>query len=211
MSEAEVERSRVDVRVLKALAPFASKEETRYYLNGVFVEIEPRSVTYAVTDGHRLVAYRDGLFDAENENSLLGSFIIPTAQCKTFKIKKDGIPAATLTYADEKRLTLTYEGLGVTFPPIDGTFPDWRGVLPKTPATGSPSQFTGDFVATFTKLARDLGLPDPFIAHNGEGPAQVQFGNLDHVIGALMPRRVDGDITRGSPSWARHAMAMAAE
>ena len=56
----------IQLRVLAACALFASKDERRYYLNGVCVEIDEKGTTYVVTDGHRLLCYRDDLVGQEN-------------------------------------------------------------------------------------------------------------------------------------------------
>lgn len=52
---------------LAAASLFVSKEETRYYLNGVLIEPAPQGGVFLVaTDGHRLVCFHDpeGMTDA---------------------------------------------------------------------------------------------------------------------------------------------------
>src|SRR4051812_43815958 len=63
---ADLLTSTINLRILAAAVPFASKDETRYYLNGVCLEIEPRAVTYIATDGHRMIAYRDEKQDEDS-------------------------------------------------------------------------------------------------------------------------------------------------
>jgi len=196
------ETARIDVTVLGAVSLFASKEETRYYLNGVYLEIEPRSVTYVATDGHRLMAYRDALFDAENANTCVGNFIVPTAQCRVFKCRKDGIPAATLTQ-DEKTLTLEHDGIGLTFAPIDGQFPDWRRTVPRGPFSDNPAQFNLAYMSDFAKFAKLLSLPAPFVRHDTlHTPACIEFGGYPHIVALQMPMRVEGHAVHAVPDWA---------
>jgi hypothetical protein len=57
--------------MLGAAVAFASKDEARYYLNGVCLEIDARGVTYVATDGHRMIAYRDDMEDPEAPDNLL--------------------------------------------------------------------------------------------------------------------------------------------
>jgi hypothetical protein len=204
-------KARIDVRVLKAISAFASTEETRYYLNGVSVEIEPRAVTYVATDGHRLVVFHDDEFDDENENTLLGKFIIPTAQCKAHVVKKSDLSLGTLSSDDSGSLTLTFCDVGVIFKPIDGSFPNWRNVPPKNNPSGVTAQFNLNYAQSFAKFAADLALPIPTIAHNQLDPAIVQFGPLNHVFGVLMPMTSSADLSRTMPEWARLSVSEAAE
>ncbi|MBX8827921.1 DNA polymerase III subunit beta, partial [Ochrobactrum sp. SFR4] len=46
-------------KALSKVAPSISTEETRYYLNGVYMHIPERSneLTFVATDGHRLARY----------------------------------------------------------------------------------------------------------------------------------------------------------
>lgn len=207
-----LETSRIDVRILKAMSAFASKEEVRYYLNGVCIEIEPRCITYVATDGHRAIAYRDDSFDGDRENALLGTFIIPTEQCKAHKFKKADVTLGTIEYADSKFLTITYDDIGVTFKPIDGTFPDWRMIVRFDSVSNVSTQFNWKYAADFDKFAHETNLPKPVIAFNGQEPAPVVFGAESNVFGVLMPLRSDGAIKKCVPSWAtRPIVAEAAE
>jgi len=47
----------LSIPALKACNLFASKEDVRYYLNGVLVTVTERATLYVATDGHRLLAY----------------------------------------------------------------------------------------------------------------------------------------------------------
>jgi len=193
----------INLRVLAAVSAFASKDETRYYLNGVCVEIERRRTTYVATDGHRFIVYRDDLEPTEGDNELVGNFIIPTAHCKPFKIGKED-PAIAKVIGDEgTRLTIAHGFVDVTFNPIDGTFPDWRNVTPKGQPSGQIAQFDLDYLAAFRKFARALDLGGyPSVAHNGAEPAIVWFGAHPNVLGVIMPTRTDSYPERMAPDWA---------
>lgn len=202
--------STINLRVLAAASAFASKEETRYYLNGVCIEFEARASTYVATDGHRLIAYRDDL-RGDQDNELLGTFIIPTPQCKPFKLSKDDDGTAKIFGEDGTRLTMAHNFVDVTFAPIDGTFPDWRKVPPSGPASGEIAQFNLEYLASFRKFAKALGLSDvPFVAANGDKPAFVWFTPADHVMGIVMPVRSSDSLARKPPIWSRSAQQQAA-
>lgn len=193
--------STIDLRILGAAAAFASKDEARYYLNGVCLEIEPRAVTYVGTDGMRLVAYRDEIQDDETpDNLLLGKFIIPTTHCKPHKFGKDDDARAKIF--GNGRLTIAYDFCDVTFLPIDGIYPDWRKTVPREPASGKLAQFNHDFLATFKKFSSAVDLPPPFVAHNGDGPAIIWFPARPEAIGCLMPFKTTDEAGRAAPNWA---------
>lgn len=192
----------VDLNILQAVSIFASTEETRYYLNGVLVEIEPASVTYVATDGHRLFAYR-GLQLDNPDNTLLGSFIIPTAECKPFKRGKHSDPKATLSTAGEKSLRFDYEGQGKIFKPIDGSFPNWR--LVSSGATPEPSgeilKFNWNYIASFHKAGEMIGIGIPSLLPGGNGPAIIHFDCGHQVFGLVMPTRAPNMPTKVIPDW----------
>lgn len=204
----------INLRVLAACTAFASKDETRYYLNGVYVHIEPRCVTYVATDGHRLIAYRDDDWAADApDNDLVGGFIIPLAHCKPFKLGKEDDAIAKICGEDGARLTIAHNFVDVTFNPIDGAFPDWRQTTPKGTPSGVVAQFNMEYLAAFRKFGKGLGLGDyPSIAHNGASPAIVWFGSNNNVIGVIMPTHTDTFAERQAPEWSalRSSVAEAA-
>ncbi len=204
----------IRLQALAAISLVSSTEETRYYLNGVLIEIEPRTVTYVATDGHRLAAYRHELAENEPDNTLLGDFIIPNAHCKPFKFTPKGLqldPRATLSSDDGKSLELAYDVNAVRFAPIDGTFPDWRRVCPMT-VDGKTAQFNPDYWASFKKLGEMMGAGKvPGLAHNGDSPAIVSWSD-PMLFGVLMPMRIPSDLATHRPYWiaARQSLDVAA-
>jgi DNA polymerase-3 subunit beta len=194
--------STINLRVLGAAVAFASKDEARYYLNGVCLEIDERSVTYIATDSHRLIAYRDEKQDPEAPDNLLtGTFIIPTAHCKPHKLEKEDAGEAKIFGSG--RLTIAHDYCDVTFMPIDGIYPDWRKIIPLEKVSGTPAQFNLDYLQAFKKFAAAVDLPPPFVAHNGEGPALVWYPNRPDVVGVIMPFKMTNEIGRDVPEWTR--------
>lgn len=200
-------QSTINLRVLSALSLFASKDETRYYLNGVCVEIEERSVTYVGTDGHRMLAYREDAAPDEPNHGLTGTFIIPTSHCKHFKLDKEEEGRAILSQAAVNRLTIAHGFMDVTFLPIDGVYPHWRKALPQTLASGVPAQFNLKYLADFGKVAKLLEIGQPFIGHNGEAPAFIWFSGHPNVMGIAMPVKAVDEMSREAPQWARKGPA----
>lgn len=205
MTDSDLAVSTINLRLLGAVSLFASDEETRYYLNGVCIEVDARGTTYVATDGHKLVACHEALTSDETDNGLTGTFIIPTLHCKPFKLNKDDVGVAKMFAAHgvRGRLTLAHELVDVTFSPIDGVFPDWRKVVPQGPASGVLAQFNLKNLAVVEKFAKALGLGVPFIAHNGPDPAPIWFPNEDDMIAVLMPFRKEDELGRLAQAWAR--------
>jgi DNA polymerase-3 subunit beta len=180
----------INLKVLAALSLCASTEKIRYYLCGVCVEIAPRHVTYAATDGQVLVAHREELADDTPDNEMLGSFIIPTAACTKFKLKKRASTVGTIM-PDAEHLIIGYGGERIGFTPVDGTFPDWRRIVPALP-TGEtrPAQFLSSNVSRLANVGTQLGYGAMCIHHNGENPTLVDWqGNTD-TVAVIGPYRV---------------------
>lgn len=174
------------VDVAKAALLFASKDRTRYYLEGVNVEIRKDRIFFTATDGHRMIVatYHHAL-----PHDYVGdkSFIVPTASLKQ---------ALAGVAKNQLEMAGTFDGQFVhlddlRFRPIDGTFPNWRYILPKK-ISSELAQFDGGYIGDLAKAAKLLGVDKNFhIGHNGGDPAVITFGNRDDVFAVQMPRRVD--------------------
>jgi DNA polymerase III subunit beta len=108
-----------------------STEETRYYLNGIFLHtienggaLKLRAVA---TDGHRLArAEIDAPSGAEN----MPGIIIPRKTVNELqKLVDDPDVAVTVELSDSK-IRLTIGSVVLTSKLIDGTFPDYQRVIP---------------------------------------------------------------------------------
>jgi len=197
--------------VLRAIYCAASKEDVRYYLNGVFVEKSHEGITLVATDGHLLMWYRlgeqafvgDRCFtqsDAENSGFILRADVAE----KAFKARS----ASDLwIYGDTETGLLqfvesapgddgTHLRLGVCeFERIDGTFSDWRRIAP-VPSEGSvPVVFNVNYLDRFKAAQTALGLggkyPKPMrvtAARVGD-PMGVEFGGCPEFAGVLMPMK----------------------
>jgi hypothetical protein len=94
---------------LQALLLFAAKNDARYYLNGIYAD--PAGYLVA-TDGRRLLYIK-------TEPGL--NAIIP----------REAAEAAVKMAKKGQEIQLTANSIGqVTYTPVDGTFPDWRRVMP---------------------------------------------------------------------------------
>jgi len=116
-------------RLLSLPAHCISTEETRYYLNGLYVCAKPEADTLRVvaTDGHRMA-----VIDSETAASPKISAIIPR---KTAAIMRANLDAKGNQVAHLRlrgiRVQLQTGDLTITSKCIDGTYPDYTRVIPK--------------------------------------------------------------------------------
>jgi len=117
----------LDLRTLIEKTAFAvSNEETRYYLNGIYLHTANGSLRSVTTDGHRL-AWRDV---ASPENSdLMPGCIVPNAALPTITaMTKSG--AALLIEIAHMQMTVCANDVTLRTKLIDGTFPEYGRVIP---------------------------------------------------------------------------------
>lgn len=230
---------RFNLNLYRLASGFISNEETRYYLGGVYVEPHKSGigVTLTATDGHRLVCIYDADGKADESAIVnLGKIAKPKATVTRIAHIDSGSNEATifekLTYSNDE----TLERVGVvTKVRIEGTFPDYRRVVPKTFADKGSAGFDGNYLADFGKLASELAVHAGeknskcstsktnsvrvlySVKEPNESPALILFPSHALAFGVLMPCRVPNAKDMNPPLWfnfmhhAPCAMAEAAE
>lgn len=189
---------------LKCANVAASDEQTRYYLNGVHVNIVSQHVEYVSTDGARLIVVRHELSTDSPCVWPAGGIIIPSKLIERIKISKKADDTAEATI-DGNTVTINYCGEIYAAPAIDATFPDWRRVVPDT-CSGEIAQFNASYLHDFSKAAKIMGYETkaPNVSHNGSCAAFVNFlnNNPELGFGIIMPIRTNDPITE-CPAWIR--------
>ena len=108
-----------------------STEETRYYLNGIFLHVTDEDLRAAATDGHRLARYTISRPDGAEG---MPDVIVPRkCVAELRKLLEEALDANVLVdlSASKIRFTLGGEnGVVLTSKLIDGTFPDYTRVIP---------------------------------------------------------------------------------
>ena len=183
----------VPAAAMRAALVCVSTEETRFYLNGVHVEPLGHEVAIVSTDGHRLFAARFEPLRADFEAMPDQPLIIP----------RDAVKKALTGYKGEnimiRREGDSYLFGDISFRPVDGTFPDWRRVLPSDtlPDFGKLAQFNPAYLADVEKVGKALipgrhGPAKPYLHHMGDGPAVVTFSDIDlRAVMLIMPWRAE--------------------
>lgn len=181
-----------------------SKEETRYYLQGVFFDARG---FIAATNGHIAFAARcndasrlAGITPANVDHATPG-VIVPTDALAAALKGKGNIVAIS---RDENGLWwLSCGALRLHFQPVDGPFPDWTRIIPHTPEKETAAHYQPQYIKALGDMAKALrdGKRDSanffHIHQSGEGPALVTFPQADATDGAnrtdccavLMPMR----------------------
>ena len=108
-----------------------STEETRYYLNGIFLHVTDDDLRAAATDGHRLARFTIAKPDGADG---MPDVIVPRkCVAELRKLLEESLDTNVLIdlSASKVRFTLGGEnGVVLTSKLIDGTFPDYSRVIP---------------------------------------------------------------------------------
>jgi DNA polymerase-3 subunit beta len=107
---------------LRFVAPSIGKEETRRYLCGAFLDPEGRLVT---TDGNRLAAYRLAASLPAFEG-----VILPLPPQRLLPLLLKGFADAVMVTVTPRVIGFSNGSWTLTSKLVDGTYPDWRSVLP---------------------------------------------------------------------------------
>ena len=187
----------LNIRALRATLVAVSTEETRYYLNGVNLEFTPDGVVMAATDGHRMIVLRQP-YGEHGATAAHPSVIVPRDLVAKLKVKHKTLDTTDLTIADDGRLTFEHAGESFGGSRIDGTFPDYRRIVPQD-LDGKPAQYNPAYLADFAKARQELtgtkidksGKGSPLVRYNGDSPAIVDFAwdTGFSAFGVIMPIR----------------------
>jgi hypothetical protein len=183
----------VNALMFRIAAECQSTEETRYYLNGVYVHPHPdEGALLVATDGHRLIV----IHDKTGKCSKPGIVAIDKKVLGNKLFHSDGDDAC-ITVDDEGIASVgVFRGQKTSL--IDGTFPDYaRVVLPVLELAKlqkyAPASFNQSYVSAFGKVASmfggDKSASMRLVSFTEMDPALIRFGSIDHAFGILMPMR----------------------
>ncbi len=109
-----------------------SSEETRYYLNGIFLhlrEVEGALMLRAVaTDGHRLARWQG---PAPDGSAGMPGVIVPTKTVQRLRAIAGGHEGEVRVDVSDTKIRVTAGPTVLTSKLIDGTFPDYARVIPQ--------------------------------------------------------------------------------
>ncbi len=205
----------IDGRYLLAAVMCAADDETRYYLNGVFIHrTADRFVRVVATDGHRCIIanlYRE---DEKKPGPkwLDQGIIVPSdglaARVKLIeKEQKDSGLGVQILFGENQPRVEIADAMGINVfrvKPVDGTFPDYERVttagwsgMSVDRADWKPTGFNPAYLKAVGEIAKrldpetavqcyDYAAPD-----GGAQPVLFTFEKVPNVVLFLMPTRVE--------------------
>ncbi len=119
-----------DIRDLIDATRFAiSSEETRYYLNGIYLhKTEMGDFCAVATDGHRLAMTRQTLPSGAGS---MPSIILPRKAVTELRKLLDGFEGDVAISLSDTRAEFGFDTIRLKSKLIDGTFPDYTRVIPQ--------------------------------------------------------------------------------
>ena len=199
---------------IEAAMQAVSKEESRYYLKGVFIDARG---FIAATNGHIAFAAKcpdarklEGVTPASIPGALAGVIIPADALAQAVKAAGRGKPDTYVIERDAGGLWwILYGNARVHFAPVDGSFPDWTRIIPVAPETLTAAHYDPKYIAALGNMAKALrggkkGEATAFHLHqDGLNPALITFprkvekitdptGPREDCLAVLMPMRGHG-------------------
>lgn len=105
-----------------------STEETRYYLNGIYLHIAEGKLRAVATDGHRLARVET---EAPKGGESIPGIIIPRKTIyELYKLLEEAGDTVEILLSDT-RIQFNVGNVTLTSKLIDGTFPEYERVIPK--------------------------------------------------------------------------------
>jgi DNA polymerase-3 subunit beta len=120
------------IRIIDKTKFAVSNEETRYYLNGIFLHKADRNsiqfLRAVATDGHRLAQYDIPLPQGADD---ITGIIIPKKTIFELRKVLDDANGDVSISLNENKIKFTFNDLKIISKVIDGTFPDYTKVIPQ--------------------------------------------------------------------------------
>lgn len=194
----------INFKALKAVQLFASKDKNRDSLRGVHVEFtKAKGLTLVATDGRTLLAYHPSEIEYQKSDQDI-SFTVPSELLNLVRIKAPISLNCFVSY-DSKEKTVKLKDIvtGYSFAGgvVDGTFPNWRMVIPNPNGykTGALSQFNPDFLLKFQTASDLVADGHPYVRMWDKIQAPQDFTDFtipicitnttDEFLGVMMPLR----------------------
>ncbi len=214
-------------KYIAMMQAFVSTEDVRYYLTGIYIERHPvEGVILVATDGHRaaVIHDKDGLFKGK------GGWICPVPDdvfkaCKKKTRLNDKLSDAQKVHFIGETVAVTdgqFTGKGALdlkdgvprgvmtlsrAEPIDGTYPEWRKVIPKKRPTAGIHEvlaYRPKYMRDFSTVIKAAGLSEHtsavmFPSPKGEASI-IRFEALPEFFGLLMGCHASADMV-AIPAW----------
>ncbi len=206
---------RISRKVLLAMNIFTSRDDSRFVLNGVCLEVLGKNCFVVASDGRRIAAMKHGEVIEQPEKKTRVIIRIEPAMLKAMPKSENNYNDDVVVTILEKTAQFSVLGKsGVKFESelIEGSFPTWRQVIPKGKLSSpiDPS-FNWRLLEGFVKAAEIIsGKSDNAIVVRQKdelSPMLIMFPSSQLFVGALMPIRIDS--RDEAPDWTQEDEAPA--
>jgi DNA polymerase III sliding clamp (beta) subunit (PCNA family) len=181
---------------LKKMKPFMSTEETRYYLNGIFIRYDNQELTLCATNGHIL---QEQVFQVEaelSENLEPFSVICPRAAIehliKVIPTSKDAPFLTMQVISDGDDIRFDFFEFEYITSVVKGTFPDYQRIIPAGGVrlqSGLNASYLIDALKALNESAVDICVDSQGAAEHQ--PHLLTSSKADGVKCVIMPMRLD--------------------
>ena len=200
-SLAPLEILQLPLKLAIAALTVAPANETRFYLNGVYVhQLEDKQIRVVATDGHRLMV---STIAAEAEIAWARAGIIIPRESLARIVKYVGKDAEVLEieYGVEHPKVVVREvgGMGTfAFAPVAGQFPDYQKIVDDSAAVFADeregltvSSFNTKYLKSASVVAAALGAGGiiPFLSADSSRPSVFAFEGFDEALLYVMPQK----------------------
>ena len=115
------------LRAISSVRHAISTEETRYYLNGIFMHVTAGKLRFAATDGHRLARY---VTDVPAGADDMPDVILRTRCIELLRSAADDTDQVLRVAVGRDRVSFDIDEMKIVAKVIDGTFPDYTRAIP---------------------------------------------------------------------------------
>ena len=192
---------------IQAALLFASRDQTRYTLCSLHVEIKPELPPLLVTtDGRRLCCIKascpDELPTVAESVTLDAEFLKQACQISSAAGRKNNL---IYIETDGEKATATVIGAGVSFSKdkgvLNGYYPGWKQVLPDLNQRKAINgiSLNAHYLADYAKAKTLLGLRESSLQINFAddlSPVEIQFHGCDYFYSVLMPMKPEAGTSR---------------
>lgn len=186
-------------KYLKALALLAPKKDIREYLLGVHIEVKGSQAILVATDGSALGVLRLTLAEEFETHE----FTIPLSLLTMITAKDEVTVAYTKDEQGPGTVTLTQSGKVLAGKAVEGTYPQYRRVIPEKVSGVQDHLIAVRYLETVAKVCSMVnGVPMPavHVYYNGCDVCLVDTQNEDFVL-VVSPGRWEYSKEYSRPAW----------
>lgn len=178
-------------RMVKKVARVVSKDESRVILSGVLITVDEASLKMVATDSYRLAVTEAAIPDAAPQGFevvIAGTFLQDIA---ALPLSEEDVTIAVA----ENQIVITYQGTVFINRRIEGTFPNYKQLLPQSHQTKAVIE-TAHLVAAIKRASLLIPPTSPVRFSLDKDGGVVQVSSTSQDVGSVnevIPCEIEGD------------------